>query len=531
MSDANHEQTKKKRADHDAAALIQTAYAEELHEKEQRCKNILNNVPVVVFELTADRTVEYINRTMELFGCEVDAIVGSTLTQCFHPTDRPTWEALFDECEKTQAGTATPVLQLLASEGSPRYVNARVQRMEDGKYVGSLDDVTVQRRIEADLLIAQRLDSIGDLAARTAHDFNNLLTVILGNINLAQRRIELDSGQLKELDLAARACDRATALTSKMLHFSKDWEPNCRPSDLGQLVEEALDLCLSGSPIECQLQVESDLPPVEMDPSQIHQVINNLVLNAMDAMPEGGRLHVEVLSSDNDLLDRGPTPGVSVIIRDTGQGMPLEIQKNIFEPFFTTKLDPEAGIGGEGLGLYSSFQIIKQHLGLLELVDSVPGEGTTFRITLPIAHDSVGDDDAEHVVESAARGRILIMDDDDRVRELLVAMLDLFGHEVVATHHGEQCIDAFVEHREAGRPFDLVITDLTVVGGRGGDWAIEKLRLIDPEVRVVVASGSATDPVMASPREHGFIGALHKPYSIDVVESMMNSLLGENAAG
>ena len=517
---------KPKRIDPDVAALAQQVLIEEIQESRRRYHNILENVPVVVFELAPNRTVEYVNRTAELFGCAPDEIIGGDLADRFHPADRPAWSALFEMSEEQLEGSATPVLRVPRTGASARYVNARLQRMEDGRYVGSLDDVTVQRRIEADLLIAQRLDSIGDLAARTAHDFNNLLTVILGNINLAQRRLGRDEAGGKELDLAARACDRATALTSKMLHFSKDWEPNCRPSDLGQLVTEALDLCLSGSRIKPTLSIQEKLPPVEMDPAQIHQVINNLVLNAMDAMPEGGELHVEVARRDYSSQMGGATrSGVSVVLRDTGSGIPVEIRENIFEPFFTTKVDPEAGIGGEGLGLYSSFQIVKQHEGILELVASEPMEGTTFRISLPLAQGVTIEEEVVSQSPAVVRSRILVMDDDERVRGVLVAMLKLFGHEVVGVEDGEACIETFKAHRDDGRPFDLVITDLTVVAGRDGLWTAERLAQIAPEVPVLVASGSTTDPVMANPPEHGFTAALHKPFSIEEVDKVTNALL------
>ena len=524
MSDAGDD--KPKRIDPDVAALAQQVLIEEIQGSRRRYHNILENVPVVVFELAADRTVEYVNRTVELFGCAPEEVVGGNLVDHFHPADRAAWHALFEMSAEQLEVSATPVIRVQGAGSSPRYVNARLQRMDDGGYVGSLDDVTVQRRIEADLLIAQRLDSIGDLAARTAHDFNNLLTVILGNINIAQRRLGLDTAGGKELDLAARACDRATALTSKMLHFSKDWEPNCRPSDLGQLVTEALELCLSGSRIKPVLSIQEKLPPVEMDPTQIHQVINNLVLNAMDAMPDGGELHVEVARRDYSSQMGGNTrSGVSVVLRDTGEGIPVDVRENIFEPFFTTKVDPEAGIGGEGLGLYSSFQIVKQHEGILELVATELMEGTTFRIILPVAQGAAIEEKVVSEGPAVLRSRILVMDDDERVRGVLLAMLELCGHEVTGVGDGEACVETFAAHNDEGRPFDLVITDLTVVAGRDGIWTAEQLRRIAPEVPVLVASGSTTDPVMANPPEHGFTAALHKPFSIEEVEKVTNALL------
>ena len=393
-------------------------------------------------------------------------------------------------------------------------------------------DVTRERKLEEEMTKASKLESLGILAGGIAHDFNNLLMAILGNLSLAKFTARQGTEDARPenlahiLEKAEQACHYASDLTRQLLTFAKGGAPIKRTAVLNDLVRDAVTFALHGTRLVCDFDLAGDLRPVEVDRNQFRQVLDNIVINAVQATPEGGRLaiaarNVEV-TPEAPVADLPPGPYVCVSIRDSGTGIAAEALSKIFDPFFTTKE------GGSGLGLATSYSIVKKHDGTI-LVDSVPGEGARFAVYLPASGEGAGRPATTvptHVVEprrpeDAHRGRVLFMDDEEPLRELVGDMLRHLGYEVVGAKDGQTAIDAFVEARKVGRPFDVVIVDLTVPGAMGGFETVQLLRELEPGVRAVVSSGYSNDPVMANHRVHGFRGMIAKPYQMAELDRVL----------
>jgi CheY-like chemotaxis protein len=307
------------------------------------------------------------------------------------------------------------------------------------------------------------------------------------------------------------------------LTFARAGEPVTVPLALEEVVRGSMQLALSGSNVSCDLSVPGDLWPILGDERQIAQVIDNLLLNARQAMPRGGRVAVEM---SNVVVPRDlrvhvkPGRYVCVSVRDKGPGIPAELRSRVFEPFFTTKPS------GSGLGLTTCYSIVNRHHGCIDLC-SEPDSGTTFRVCLPAATEiaQIDPDSASEPSEGGAGGRILIMDDEDYVREVLGDMLRDLGYAVEAVADGNAAVDAFEAASVRGEAFDLVILDLTIVGGAGGVATLPRLRAIDPSVTAIAASGYSADPIMADPQPAGFAGTLPKPFTMGEVAKVVSSTM------
>jgi signal transduction histidine kinase/ActR/RegA family two-component response regulator len=378
------------------------------------------------------------------------------------------------------------------------------------KVVGTVQDITERKRMEEELVKIQKLESLGVLAGGIAHDFNNILTSVWGNIGLAKLDIEPGERAFESLDEAVRACRHAADLTARLLTFSKGGTPVKRPVSLARLIRDAADLALSGSNVRCEFQLPDDPLVAEVDEGQIKQVFHNLILNAVQAMPEGGDIQIraeKVLSSSQVDLPLEPGEYVTLSIRDRGTGIKKEHLHRVFDPYFTTKQR------GSGLGLAVAHSIIDQHDGHVR-VESEPGEGTTFRIDFPAgATAGVGTESLQEGVVTG-EGRVLLMDDDEGVLSMARRMLARLGYGAKLARNGFEAIELYQEARRSGAPFDAVILDLTIRGGLGGRQVVDRLRRIDPEVKAIVSSGYSNDPVMADFESHGFVGVIPKPYEI-----------------
>ena len=358
------------RVETDIAAEVQYRLVEELAESERRHRELLADLPDIVLRLGESGEVRYVNDAWNsLLGHAVDDVIGTDVTSFILEGDRQKWAGLVLPVGADVREEIDRVVRFHDLDGAVHWMSVRLRLLGSGEIVGSLEDVTMRRQLETELLRAQHLESIGRLAGGLAHDFNNLLTVILGNVNLAQISLAKKEIELSELELAKRACDLASQLTKQMLTFSKGGEPIRRPRSLPKLVREAVGLALRGSSVRPVLSIDDTAAPVDMDASQIHQVINNLIINAEQAMPGGGDLRVRV--REQLFIPRGedegqPRAGVAVEIRDQGHGIPKDDLDHVFEPYFTTKET------GNGLGLTSAYWILKRHGGLLE-IESAPG--------------------------------------------------------------------------------------------------------------------------------------------------------------
>lgn len=399
----------------------------------------------------------------------------------------------------------------------------RNEKKEIVAMLGVTRDITEKKKLEDDLLRAQKLESLGILAGGLAHDFNNLLVGIMGNISFAKMYVEETSKAHERLEEAEKASERARELTQQLLTFSSGGEPVREVASVEKVVREMSSFALRGSNVACKVFVADNIWSAYMDSGQISQVINNIIINAKQAMPEGGFLDI---SCENVIVDRGTSltlregKYIKISLSDSGIGIPREYLAKIFDPYFTTKEE------GRGLGLAACYSIMKKHGGHLE-VTSEPGKGTTFTLYLPAREEKPVEHEFKKIMLRPRQGKILVMDDEEMVRDIAGEMLKKLGYKVCFAGDGRDAIEKFEEARAGGEPFDAVIMDLTVPGGMGGREAVRELLRIDPHVKAIVSSGYANDPITANCREYGFIDVLAKPYKMNdlgrVVEKVLSS--------
>ena len=398
--------------------------------------------------------------------------------------------------------------------------NAQLVRDADGQplfYEGTVEDITERKQLEQELAKIDKLESIGLLAAGIAHDFNNVLTSLLGNITLSRLELDPRSEAATRLEAAEQAIDTARSLTHQLSTFARGGEPVRAVTELTRLVKEAATFALRGSNVRCSFSLSPDLWPAEVDGGQVARVVGNLVINADQAMPLGGELRVAATNVEVDPGDPLPlAPGryVALSVADDGPGIPDENLRRVFDPFFSTKES------GTGLGLTASHSIVRAHGGLIR-VESRPGWGATFHVYLPASSEGPPPSGDEASIPPGEGGRILVMDDDATVREMLAAVLRRLGYEAEFAAEGREALALYGAALADGRPFDLVLLDLTIPGGMGGKEAIGELLRLDPHVRAVVSSGYCDDPVLARYPEHGFAAVLPKPYGTKELQRLL----------
>ena len=419
---------------------------------------------------------------------------------------------------------------LIAKDGTTRSIadSGAPIRDKNSNIVGVVivfRDITHEKKIEEELLKTRKLESIGVLAGGIAHDFNNILSAVLGNIELAGYRIPKEDNRTTELlSDAEKATKRAAKLTEQLLTFSKGGEPVKETKFLPELITESANFVLHGSQVLCKYSFPEHLWMVDVDSGQIGQVIQNIIINAKHSMPAGGFITIQCANIEDTAseaflsVDKGDY--VCIRIQDTGVGIPREIIDKIFDPYFTTKQE------GSGLGLAICHSIINKHGGYLT-VSSVSGKGTTFTIYLPAVRSgsSHGVNTQKMKANSAVKvARIMIMDDEKMIRDLASSQLGVLGHEAILVNDGIQAINKYQELQDSGTPVDLVIMDLTIPGGMGGEQAAAKLLSIDPNAKIIVASGYSNDLVMASYRDYGFCAAIAKPFDLKQLSNTISSI-------
>ncbi len=386
-------------------------------------------------------------------------------------------------------------------------------------------EIVERERMETELIKAQKLESLGILAGGIAHDFNNLLTTTIGNISLALLDLDPQHPAHRQLVAADRAMMRAQDLTQQLLTFSKGGAPVKKTLRLGELIEEAAGFALRGSRTRYDLALPDDLWLIDADAGQLSQVLHNLVLNADQAMPNGGVISI---ACENVALSAGDTPllapgrYVKITVRDNGIGIPKEHLQKIFDPYFTTKQR------GSGLGLATTYSIVNKHGGHISAA-SEPGSGTTFTLLLPASSKAAEAKTNEEGTLKQSHGKILLMDDEEDVRRTTGDALARLGYSIAYAEDGSRAIELYQEAMRQGEPFNAVIVDLTVPGGMGGRETVEQLRKIDPNVKAIVSSGYSNDPVMADHRIYGFAGVVSKPYRLKQLGDMVYRVVVGNA--
>ncbi len=369
-------------------------------------------------------------------------------------------------------------------------------------------EIEQRKQVEEELLRARKLEALAVLAGGIAHDFNNFLTVVQGNIGLAKMELGSGSPVCEILDRTAAACQRAASLASQLVTFGKGGDPVRRTVSIARLVMDAVELARAGANVIIEAVIAPDIWSAQLDGSQVSHALHNILLNARQAMPHGGTIQVR---ADNVVTEPGPLPlaagaYVRISVRDHGAGISADHLPRVFDPYFTTKRD------GTGLGLAAAYSIVAKHHGHIT-VQSVAGVETTFSIYLPAGGTvSPPEQPGEEVLLSGS-GRILVMDDEEAVRKLLMRILRHLGYEVVCSQDGAEAIALYEKAKISGRGFDAVLLDLTVPGGMGGLEAGARLRELDPSAKLIASSGYSDAPVMSDFRRYGFSDVIPKPWT------------------
>ncbi|HXX80825.1 MAG TPA: ATP-binding protein, partial [Thermodesulfovibrionales bacterium] len=458
-----------------------------------------------------------------------DRIIGRHCYEISHKVFRPCYEE-GEECAVRQVfATGQPhgVLHRHVDRyGNLLFVETKGYPIKDnsGKVtsvIETINNITERHLLEEERLKTQKLESIGTLAGGIAHDFNNLLQGIFGYISMAKMSFDQKEKSFAMLEQAEHALHQSVSLTTQLLTFAKGGKPIRRRISLLPMIENSTKFALSGSRSDFRFDSEPGLWKVDADGGQFGQVIQNIVLNADQAMPEGGTIvitarNVPKSNHEHPQLEKGRY--VEVSIRDSGIGIPQNYLQKIFDPYFTTKEK------GSGLGLATSYSIIRSHDGLIDVTSEL-GKGTTFFIYLPAVDADEELKEAPAAAPVARKGKILVMDDEALVRNIAEELIKVLGHEVDLAEDGEAAIEKYRAAMDAGKPFDIVIIDLTVRGGMGGRDALAGLREIDPSVSAIVSSGYSDDAVVADYKHYGFKARMTKPYRLNDLCDILDKML------
>jgi len=498
-----------------------------LRASEENFRNSLDNSPLGIRIVDEDGQTLYANRAfLNIYGYSSIAALDAVPYKARHTPE--SYAAHLERILKRSRGESvvSPYeINVVRRNGEIRRL--AVNRGEvlwngEKQYQMLYEDITERKQAEEELQKAANLESIITLAGGIAHDFNNLLTGILGNITLADRYTEKNSKAHNMLIEAEKASLRAKDLTQQLLTFSRGGTPIKKPTSIRELLRESTKFALSGSNVRCEFFLPNDLWAAEIDEAQISRVINNVVINADQAMPQGGLISISAANLVVSKADYPPLPEgkyLKITIKDTGVGISKEYLAKIFEPYFTTKKK------GSGLGLATSYSIVKNHDGYIT-VESKLGVGTTVYIYLPATSEPVQVSiETENGEDIGSRGYILVMDDEEMIRDLLHNSLSEAGYKVETAADGREAVEKYAERQKSGECFDAVILDLTIPGGMGGEETIKKLLEINPKVKAIVSSGYANDAVIANFKKYGFSGIVTKPYNITALEKTLRDVM------
>ena len=501
------------------------ARTEELSESEERFRQLSQATFEAVIIHAGNRIIEVNQSFTDMFGYSRQEGLRMKIIDFVLPEGHNTHRS-----KKAADSSSVYETTALRKDGSTFHAEVCVKTIN---YQGitvlvkAVRNIDERKRMENELLKARKLESIGVLAGGIAHDFNNLLTVILGNISLVRATSQPDDSRLPGMLDAEKACQRAKDLAGQLLTFSKGGAPVKRITSIDDVIIEAVSFSLRGSNVKCRFDLAPDLWQVDIDSSQMGQVFHNLVINACQAMPDGGNIFIktqnELITGWNDIyLAAGSY--VKITITDQGIGISPENAGRIFDPYFTTKEQ------GSGLGLASCYSIVKKHDGVIA-VDSQPGESTTFTLYLPAIHKHRKKPMKRRQKTIAQLAcKVLIMDDEAMVRDVAGALLRRIGCQVDFAADGQETVDKYRQSLQSGSPFDVVLMDLTIPGGMGGKEAMQHLQALHPGVKVIVSSGYANDPVMADYKQYGFADVVAKPYVLQQLSDALEKIMSADAS-
>ncbi len=514
---------------------------DKLAEEEERLSVTLRNIGDGVVATDIHGRVVLVNKVAEvLTGWSEKEARGRMLQEIMKMENADDGSPVPSPVDAVIKGNAIMALPedvvLVARDGTRRLIEDTCSPVRDreSRIIGVVlvfRDVTHVKQMEEELLKTRNLESLGVLAGGIAHDFNNLLAAILGNINLASLLVGPGHEASELLKNAEDAARRARDLTRQLLTFAKGGTPIKKVASIAEFVRDTAEFVTRGSNVAVECEFPDDIWLVEFDAAQMGQVIQNLVINAMQAMPDGGVIRI---SCENVISERRnrlfsynePSRYVCLRIEDQGVGIPEDVLEKVFDPFFSTKQQ------GSGLGLAIVHSIIRKHGGHVA-VESEPGSGTAFTIMLPALEDaSVDESNAgsavpENVVEGDARGTVLIMDDEDMVRDVASEMIRLIGYRVLTASDGSEALEIYKAEKEKGNPVSAVILDLTIHGGMGGLKCVKKLLEYDPDAVCIVSSGYSNDDVMANYERYGFRGVLIKPFDLAEMSRTLKNVTGQ----
>lgn len=504
-------------------AIVERRRAETaLAESEEKFRALIEKASDLIIILDKDGIYRYLSPSIvDITGFTHEEMIGKTPADFLHPEDKTRAYDILGQVMETSGVTLTiPNFRVQAKRGEHRWVNleGRVTNMLDVSGIKGIvincRDVTQLKQMEEVLDRMEKLESVGLLAGGIAHDYNNILTVILGNLAVAKLANSKEK-LFKSLNEAEKGVLKARDLTQQLLTFAKGGAPVKETASIDEIIKDSAGFSLRGSNVSLELDFQEGLHPVDVDKGQISQVIHNLVLNADQAMPDGGVISI---SASNTEIKGGNIYGlpdgkyIKMEVSDQGIGISYHYKEQVFDPYFTTKSK------GSGLGLSIVYSIIHRHNGFVDF-DSQPGKGTTFYIYLPASEGKIAE---TQPVEELIRGegKVLVVDDEESIREVGTLLLESLGYIVSTAENGEEAIEACKKE-----VFDVVIMDLTIPGGMGGKEAAREIRKFDKNVKLIVSSGYSHDPVMSRYEKYGFDGVLMKPYKLEQIGRVIHNLL------
>ena len=499
-----------------------------LRESEKRYRIIFEKSPLAVIRFDPEGTIiDFNDRFVAMMGSTREKLLGFNTAKQSTPKMRETIKKAlsgeivsYEDSYTSITGGKTTFLRGLFNPVTPGHSPTDV--------IAALEDITELKKHEKEQQKIEKLESLGVLAGGIAHDFNNILTGIMGNLSFAQVVVDADHRARKALAEAEKATRRAAELAQQLLTFAKGGEPNKKVVSLQRLVHDAVSFMLRGSNVRPVIDIPTSLHSIRADGGQICQVLNNIIINADQAMPGGGNLTItggnEILPGSNPFnLAAGRYTRLDM--HDTGCGISSDNLAKIFDPYFSTK------ISGTGLGLATAYSIIQRHKGHIG-VSSVIGAGTSFTILLP----SIGTISeeiplmTEKITESTKGGSILVMDDEKMIRDIAARVLSFLGYEVTTCADGAEAIELYQASLLSHKTYAAVIMDLTIPGGLGGKETAEQILAFDPTAYLIVSSGYSSDPVVANFRKHGFSGAITKPYSMNDCKKVLSAVPARGSA-